>query len=383
MSAKSSQTFDSKLAKRIGELQPIAHSLAELETASRSLDELHALLSDRSTDPELRDLAEEDLVSTKSSLESLSQNLKLALTPKHPFAELPCLIEIKPGVGGSEANLFAGDLLRMYRAYCARRGLRVSLLKYETTDGTTGPESEAPILEAILEIENAGAYGELRCESGVHRVQRVPVTEAKGRTHTSAVGVLVLPSIPTSGGEKTMAEADLNDPESDYYVNTTDVRVDVMRARGAGGQHVNTTDSAVRLTHIPTNTVVSMQDSRSQHKNREKAWNILRARLAQARREKREEEIQKVRQAAGGGTKLGRGDKVRTYNWGQQRVTDHRSGISVFNLDDVMDGGEELDKVMQSVRTWLGEREIEDLVLEEEAAAKELAKGTGNGKGKK
>lgn len=383
LSEQTSEVFDTKLAKRIGELQPIANSLKELETASSSLEELNALLADRSTDPELRELAEDDLTSTKTELEALSKNLKTALTPKHPFADLPCFIEIKPGAGGSEASLFAGDLLRMYRGYCARRGLRVSVVKYETTDGTTGGESEAPILEAILEIENAGAYGDLRCESGVHRVQRVPATEAKGRTHTSAVGVLILPSIPMGGGEQTMSEADLNDPESDYYVNTTDVRVDVMRARGAGGQHVNTTDSAVRLTHIPTNTVVSMQDSRSQHKNRDKAWNILRSRLAQARREAREEEIQKVRQAAGGGTKLGRGDKVRTYNWGQQRVTDHRSGISVFNLDDVMDGGEDLEKVMQSVRVWLGEREIEDLIVEEEEKAKEGLKDSGKSKGKK
>ncbi|OBT49886.1 hypothetical protein VE04_09303, partial [Pseudogymnoascus sp. 24MN13] len=239
LSAKTSDTFDSKLAKRLGELQPIASSLASLDTATSSLTELHALLSDRSTDPELRELAGEDLIATKSEVASLSQNLKTALTPIHPFAALPCLIEIKPGVGGSEANLFAGDLLRMYLRYAERRGFQSSLLKYETTDGTTGAESEAPILEAILEISDAGAYAELRCESGVHRVQRVPVTEAKGRTHTSAVGVLVLPSIPTTGGEKSIGEADLNDPESDYYVNTTDVRVDVMRARGAGavGQH--------------------------------------------------------------------------------------------------------------------------------------------------
>jgi peptide chain release factor 1 len=363
-------------------LESIVQSLKALETATQSIEELKGLLSDKSTDSELRELAEEDLVSTNEELEGLSTNLKRALTPKHPFADLPCLIEIKPGVGGGEANLFAADLLRMYKAYCARTGLRVSVLKYETAEGTQG-EGDPPLQEAILEIENPGSYGLMRCESGVHRVQRVPATEAKGRTHTSAVGVLILPNIPMTGGESSLSEADLNDPESDYYVNPTEVRTDVMRARGAGGQHVNTTDSAVRLTHIPTGTVVAMQDSRSQHKNREKAWNILRSRLAQLRREKREEEIQKVRQAAGGGTKLGRGDKVRTYNWGDQRVTDHRSKLSVYNLDDVMNGGEELEKIMESVRVYLSDMEIEDLILEEEAKAKELAGTTAKGQGKK
>ena len=270
----------------------------------------------------------------------------------------------------------------MYQAYCARRGFPVNVVKYDTAEGT-GATGLGPLLEAIIEINAPGAYGEMRCESGVHRVQRVPVTETKGRTHTSAAGVLILPSIPTTGGEQSLSEADLNDPESDYYVNPTEVRTDVMRARGAGGQHVNTTDSAVRLTHIPSGIVVAMQDSRSQQKNRAAAWNILRSRLAQARREKREEEVNAMRQAAGAGTTLGRGDKVRTYNWGQQRVTDHRSGVSVFNLDDVMEGGQELDKIMDSVKVWLGEREIEDVILEEEAKAKKTLEEAGKPKGKK
>lgn len=379
---KIAESFDSKLAKRAGELEPIVTSLKDLEAANASMEELQALLADKSTDPELRELAQDDLGSSKEEIEAAAQQLKVALTPKHPFADMPCLLEIRPGVGGSEANIFAGDLLRMYQAYCNRKGYRVKVVKHETAEGTVA--GLGPLIEAIIEVENPGAYGELRCESGVHRVQRVPATEKQGRTHTSAAGVLILPSIPESGsGEQSLSEADLNDPESDYYVNPTEVRTDVMRARGAGGQHVNTTDSAVRLTHIPTNTVVSMQDSRSQQKNRAAAWNILRSRLAQARREKREEEVNAMRQAAGAGTTLGRGDKIRTYNYGQNRVTDHRSGISVFNVDDVMGGGLELEKIMDSVKVWQGEREIEDIILEEEAHAKKALKEASKGKGKK
>jgi peptide chain release factor 1 len=370
LAKETSETFDAKISKRIGELKSVATALKEWEDTQDSLNELHALLKDPTTDQELRELAADDLATTASQLETLSQNLATALTPKHPFEDLPCLIEIRPGAGGGEAALFAGDLLRMYKSYCSRKNMRVSMLKYETADGDSDASGESPLTEAILEVETPGAYGKLRSEAGVHRVQRVPATESKGRTHTSAVAVLVLPSLPVSASEaQEMWEADLNDPTSDYYVNPTEVRTDVMRARGAGGQHVNTTDSAIRLTHIPTNTVVSMQDSRSQHKNRDKAWQLLRSKLAQARREAREEEAVKLRRGVIGVAKMGRGDKVRTYNWGQQRVTDHRSGLSVHNLDDVMEGGNDLDKIIDSVKTWLGEREIEGMLAEEEAAS--------------
>ncbi|KAI9048602.1 hypothetical protein LZ554_007434 [Drepanopeziza brunnea f. sp. 'monogermtubi'] len=368
LSEQTTETFDAKISKRIGELRSVAEALKEWETTQQNQEELNSLLTDPTTEPELRELAAEDLAATNTELETLSKNLATSLTPKHPFEDMPCLIEIRPGVGGGEAALFAGDLLRMYRSFCARKNMRASLLKYETADGESDASGESPLAEAILEVESAGAYGKLRSEAGVHRVQRVPATEKQGRTHTSAVGVLVLPSLPTNaseGGE--IWEADVNDPASDYYVNSSDVRTDVMRARGAGGQHVNTTDSAIRLTHLPTNTVVSMQDSRSQHKNREKAWQLLRSKLAQARREAREEEVVKLRRGVIGVAKMGRGDKVRTYNWGQQRVTDHRSGLSVHNLDNVMEGGDELEKVIDSVRTWLGEREIEGMLAEEEA----------------
>jgi peptide chain release factor 1 len=279
--------------------------------------------------------------------------------PVHPFAHLPCLIEIRPGAGGSEAAIFAGDLFRMYQAFCNHNGLRTSLLKYENINGTT--EAGVPLSEAIFEVENENAYGVFRCEAGIHRVQRVPATETKGRTHTSAASVHVLPSLQ----DNAAAQEDFEDPESDYYIDIKEVKSEVMRASGAGGQHVNKTESAVRLTHIPTNTVVSMQDSRSQQKNKEKAWALLRSRIAQARREKREEEIVAMRRSVVGVAKMGRGDKVRTYNWNQQRVTDHRSGTTVHDLDDVMEGGQTLEKVMESVRTWLMEKDVEALIAEE------------------
>lgn len=281
--------------------------------------------------------------------------------PEHPFAHLPCLLEIRPGAGGSEAAIFAGDLLRMYQAFCHRNGFRVTLLKYENING--GQEAGVPLSEAILEIDQPNAYAIFRCEAGVHRVQRVPATEAKGRTHTSAASVHVLPSLQDSAA----ASDDFDDPESDYYIDPREVKLEVMRASGAGGQHVNKTESAVRLTHLPTNTVVSMQDSRSQPKNKEKAWALLRSRIAQLRREKRDEEMVAMRRSVVGVAKMGRGDKVRTYNYNQQRVTDHRSGTTVHDLDDVIEGGHTLGTVMESVRSWLMEKDVEALIAEGDA----------------
>lgn len=321
-------------------------------------------MKDSSTDAELRSLAADELAKTTEKLSQLASGLQTSLIPEHPFADLPCLIELRPGAGGDEAALFAGDLLRMYQAYCKRNGLRTNLLKLDSA-ASVGVEDK--IQEAVLEVESQGAYDLFRCEAGVHRVQRVPATESKGRMHTSAVSVLVLPSFPDQG-EDELAEGNFDDPSNDYYVNPADVRTDVMRARGAGGQHVNTTDSAVRLTHIPTNTVVAIQDQRSQHKNRHKAWQILRAKLAQARREAREEEMAQLRVSVVGISRMGRGDKVRTYNWSQQRVTDHRSGITLHHLDDILEGGEGLDKVMASVKEWLKMRDVESLIADEEAA---------------
>lgn len=319
------------------------------------------MLDDPETDLELRSLAIEDLESSHDTLPRISDSLKESLIPRHPFAGLPCLLEIRPGAGGDEAGLFAFELLRMYTSFCSRNNLRSTIIKRDVEDGP----AEDRLSEAVLEVEADGAYGILRTESGVHRVQRVPATETKGRTHTSAVSVMVLPSFPeTSSGMD--GELNFDDPNSDYYINPQDVRTDKMRASGAGGQHVNKTESAIRLTHIPTNTVVSMQDSRSQHANRKKAWQVLRAKLAEARQEAREQELVQLRRGAMGGVaRMGRGDKIRTYNFGQSRCTDHRSGITVHNLDDILEGGEDLESVMDSVRTWLVDREVEAMIAED------------------
>ncbi|KAJ5766411.1 uncharacterized protein N7511_004027 [Penicillium nucicola] len=355
------ESFDAKTAKRAGELAPIANVLKEWVNANDSIYELKSLLDDPSTDAELRSLAIEDLESSHNALPAVSDRLKKALIPRHPFADLPCLLEIRPGAGGDEAGLFAYELLRMYVSFCTRRGLRPTILKQETE---VGP-SEDRLSEAVIEIEADGAYDLLRTESGVHRVQRVPATETKGRTHTSAVSVMVLPSFPETGSELDSA-LNFEDPTSDYYIDPQEVRIEKMRAGGAGGQHVNKTESAIRLTHIPTNTVVSMQDERSQQANRRKAWQVLRAKLAEARQEAREQELVQLRRGIlGGVAKMGRGDKIRTYNFGQSRCTDHRTGLTIHNLDGVLDGGDGLDTVMESVRTWMADREVEAMVAED------------------
>lgn len=311
-------------------------------------------------------MATDDLEISRDALPTISDRLKKALVPRHPFADLPCLLEIRPGAGGDEAGLFAFEMLRMYVAFCSRRGLRPTILKQDTE---VGP-SDDRLSEAVIEIEANGAYEILRTESGVHRVQRVPATETKGRTHTSAVSVMVLPSFPEDGSEVDNA-LNFEDPNSDYYIDPQDVRVEKMRAGGAGGQHVNKTESAIRLTHIPTHTVVSMQDERSQQANRRKAWQMLRAKLAEARQEAREQELMQLRRGIlGGVAKMGRGDKIRTYNFGQSRCTDHRTGITIHNLDSILDGGDGLDAVMDSVRTWMAEGEVEAMVAEDMAKAK-------------
>ena len=254
----------------------------------------------------------------------------------------------------------------MYTAFCSRRGLRATILKQELGDS----QAEDRLVEAVVEVHKSGAYDILRTESGVHRVQRVPATESKGRTHTSAVSVMVLPSFPEPGSGVD-SPLNFDDPNSDYYISPQEVRIERMRAGGAGGQHVNKTESAIRLTHIPTGIVVNMQESRSQLSNRKNAWHILRARIAKTRQEAREQELVEFRRRVMGGvSKMDRGDKIRTYNYGQSRCTDHRSGSTIHNLEDVLEGGDGLEEIMDSVRVWLVDREIEAMI-----AAESVGKG--------
>ncbi|KAK3327709.1 hypothetical protein B0T19DRAFT_475449 [Cercophora scortea] len=365
LSAELETNFDTKTAKRAGEIANVALALKELEKAKASLDELEALLE--SDDAEMRELARDDLEATNAELVSLGRNLSVALTPKHPFADMPCLLEIRPGPGGTEGRFFADSVFRMYQLYCANKGYRTRVVKYECSDsdGSKGSEGEAPLQEAVLEVQDPGSYQAFRGEAGMHRVQRVPVTEKSGRTHTSAVAVWVLPSFPENAGPG--AENDFDNPESDFYIDPAEVRTETMRSRGAGGQSVNKTESAIRLTHIPTGTTVSMQDSRSQHSNRAYAWRVLRSRIAEQRREAREELSRSMRSNVLSQSQITRGDKIRTYNYQQDRCTDHRSGMDVHNLPNVLEGGEMLSKLVDSVQGWLTERDIQALIAEQEA----------------
>ncbi len=372
LSASLAAEFDPNSAKRetskrIGEISRVAAALKEWLAANNSVSELTVMLE--SKDTELRQLARDELESTHAQLEALGQNLSTSLVPKHPFADMPCLIEVLPGPGGLEGRFFADSVFRMYQSYCARKGYRARVVKYELADTAgdqTGMNGERGLLEAVLEVQDGGAYDIFRGEAGMHRVQRIPTTEKSGRTHTSAAAVWVLPSFPESGDVST---ADFSDPESDFYIDAKDVRTETMRARGPGGQHVNKTESAIRLTHMPTGIVVSMQDSRSQMQNRETAWRVLRSRIAQQRREQREEIARNLRNSVLSTSQMSRADKIRTYNYSQDRCTDHRSGLDFHNLPDVLDGGEMLDKVVESVKKWLTERDVQAVIAEEEAAS--------------
>ncbi len=286
----------------------------------------------------------------QTELIELATTLEAVLIPRHPQSHLPALMEIRSGVGGDEANIFAYDLLRMYERYATSQNWavkRYSVNKTEAGDGVT---------EAVISVAGSNAFGRLRGEAGVHRVQRTPSTETKGRTHTSTVSINVLPEI-------------IDDNEEDEFerIDMSEVKLEVMRSRGAGGQHVNRTESAVRLTHVPTGITISMQDNRSQHANRRAAFAVLRSRLSAQRREVAAGEQRGLRRSQV--TSSDRSEKIRTYNYAQNRVTDHRCNFSSHNLEGVMEGAEPLDAVLENVTKWLSNEELRYATEEDEADA--------------
>jgi peptide chain release factor 1 len=366
LSKQNAVEYDKSIAKRIGELSAVTGAFKAVEDAQSSIRELEAMREDPNSDADIRDLALADIESLTSTLPSLASSLVSALIPPHPFAHHPCLIEIHAGAGGSEAGIFAHEILTMYTGLCSRLRLAHALQSISADEAVSGTSA---LTSAVLECTSPGSYDLLRTEAGVHRVQRVPATERKGRTHTSAVSVMILPLLPTTDADNANNYAD---PNSDYYIGPNDVKSETMRAGGAGGQHVNKTESAIRLTHLPTGIQVAMQDSRSQHANREKAWQMLRARIAAVRQKEREALVVEARRKAMGGVaRMGREDKVRTYNFSQNRVTDHRSSWEGSNLDDFLGGGESLEGCMESVRQWLMEGEVQAMIAEAEAKAAE------------
>ncbi|RCK80265.1 MAG: Peptide chain release factor 1 [Candidatus Ozemobacter sibiricus] len=310
-----------KIAKKRAELEPIKTAYSEFAAVRRQLEEAEQLLGTE-TDPEMRAMAEEETVALRKRLAALGQELKLLLIPKDEDDGKNTIIEIRAGTGGEEAALFAADLYRMYSRYADRQGWKCEVMSLSET-GLGG------IKEVIFGIQGQGVYGKLKFESGVHRVQRVPETEASGRIHTSAATVAVLP------------EAE----EVDVQIDEKDLRIDVFRSSGPGGQSVNTTDSAVRVTHLPTGIVVSCQDEKSQHKNKAKALRILRARLLDnARAEQDKNRAENRRMQIGTGD---RSERIRTYNFPQQRMTDHRIGLTLYKLPEILDG--DLDETIRSL----------------------------------
>jgi peptide chain release factor 1 len=315
-----------RLSREFAELDPIVATITALRRAAKERDDLQALVDDPSSDREMAALAEAELDEIGPKIEALEQQLKIQLLPKDAADEKSAILEVRAGTGGEEAALFAGDLFRMYQRYADRHGWKVSVLS--ASESATGGYKEI-----IASITGKGVFARLKFESGVHRVQRVPETEAQGRIHTSAATVAVLP------------EAE----EVDIKIDEKDLRIDVFRASGPGGQSVNTTDSAVRITHLPTGIVVSQQDEKSQHKNKAKAMKVLRARLYEMERAKLDaERAQDRRSQIGTGD---RSERIRTYNFPQGRVTDHRIGFTTHQLPYVMEGGEALDEIIDALIT--------------------------------
>jgi peptide chain release factor 1 len=316
---------DMREAKRVGRersrLEKILRAMDDYKRAVAALAENEELLA--GNDPELQELAREEIVSTRERKESTETELKRILTPRDPNDEKSAIIEIRAGTGGEEAALFARDIFRMLTRYAENRGFKIEEL-------SSNPTGIGGMKEVVFSVEGEEAFATFKHESGVHRVQRVPETEASGRIHTSAITVAVL------------AEAE----EVDVHIDEKEIQVDVFRSSGPGGQSVNTTDSAVRVTHLPTGIVVQCQDERSQLKNKTKALKVLRARLLDQERQRQDEEMAKTRRDM-----VSTGDrsaKIRTYNFPQGRVTDHRIGLTLYNLPEIMNG--DLDDLIRALQ---------------------------------
>ncbi len=318
------QTVWQKHIRDMAEMEPIVNKYKEYKKTTDELKSTKEMLSEGGMDEELREMAKMELSELEEKQEDLSNELRVLLLPKDPNDDKNVILEVRAGTGGEEAGLFGSDLLRMYMRYAERRGWKTEMMDINDT-GIGG------IKEAVILIKGKGAYSRLKYESGVHRVQRVPETESSGRIHTSAATVAVLPEI--------------DDVEVD--LNPNDVRVDVYRASGNGGQCVNTTDSAVRLTHVPTGLVVTCQDEKSQIKNKEKAFKVLRARLYDAKLQEQNKEISDARKSQVGSGD--RSERIRTYNFPQGRVSDHRIGLTLYKLDYFLDG--DLDEIIDGLIT--------------------------------
>lgn len=313
-----------KLMRDYKNMTPIIEKYRQYKTAENSYNEAKELLDEGGLDKDFREMAQSELEEAKSDIDTCTQELKVLLLPKDPNDDKNVIIEIRGGAGGEEASLFANSLYRMYTMYAEAHGWKQEIL-------SANPTELGGFKEISFSITGEGAYSRLKYESGVHRVQRVPETESQGRIHTSTVTVAVL------------AEAD----EVELEINPTDLKIDYFRASGAGGQHINKTESAVRITYLPTNVVVECQDERSQHKNKDKAMKILRSRVYEAMQQEQDAKIASERKM-----QVGTGDRserIRTYNYPQGRLTDHRIGLTIYRLEDILNGN--LDEVFDALAT--------------------------------
>jgi peptide chain release factor 1 len=314
-----------RLSREFAEIEPLVEKVKAWRGVVAEIADLDAMIADPATEPEMREVASAEKPALESSRTSLEHDIRVALIPKDAMDDKNVILEIRAGTGGDEASLFAGDLFRMYERYAANRGWKSEILS--SSEGTKGG-----FKEIVAEITGRGAFARLKFESGVHRVQRVPDTEASGRIHTSAATVAVLPEVE----------------DVDVAINDTDLRIDTMRSGGAGGQHVNKTESAVRITHMPSGIVVVMQEERSQHRNRTKAMAVLRARLYDAELARRDAERAAERRGQVGSGD--RSERIRTYNFPQGRVTDHRINLTLYKLPQVIDGAA-LDEIIDALVT--------------------------------